>query len=92
MDPDNEENKTVCIVCQKEFKRRSALYRHLRGVHKLTIEFTNRKYKFKCPDSSCSVTFHLANLLRNHIKDVHGVPIQMCFKKFNTYDGYFFSC
>ena len=84
---DQEDNGIVCDLCKKTFKRRSALYYHIRRVHKLVVEFANRKNKFKCPDPSCSVKFHLANLLRNHIQSVHGVQIEMCVKDFNTYDG-----
>lgn len=82
-----EDTGIVCDLCKKTFKRRSALYYHIRRVHKLAVEFANRKNKFKCPDSSCSVTFHLANLLRKHIQDVHNVQIEMCVKFFNTYEG-----
>lgn len=87
MEPENEDSKIECIVCQRKFKRRSALYRHLRGVHKLTVEFAGRKYKFKCPDPGCSVTFHLSEKLRNHITEVHGVQIELCVKWFNSFSG-----
>lgn len=68
-----EKEKTVyrCpyLECGKVFVHHSSRYKHVKEVHE-------GLKKFKCKIDGCLATFGGAVGLRNHKRDVHGIPIE----------------
>ena len=78
-----EERPHVCNICDKGFKRTSALLTHIRGVHAPSSDH-------KCP--ICDKTFRAKLYLDRHVKLVHyrqhkNYKCNVCQKEFTSISG-----
>ena len=56
--------------CDKSYKNKTHLFRHIRIIHEKTETYPKRKPVF-CPFKNCGKSFLRKEQLENHIKKVH---------------------
>lgn len=61
----------VCTYCEKRFSATKNMYRHVRTVHNIEPEISN---KIICPQ--CEKSFESYSKLRLHIKDDHQIALE----------------
>lgn len=62
----------MCPYCEKGFSALKNMYRHVRNVHKVDAEISN---KIVCP--VCEKLFASYSKLRDHIKNDHQIVLEI---------------
>ncbi|CAL1285290.1 unnamed protein product [Larinioides sclopetarius] len=82
----NSIEKLNCIYCDRKFKHRQNLTRHLRTIHK---ELPKRNFNLKCPALACEEIFASRSRLRDHIQLKHDEKLikeEINFLSFEEFD------
>ncbi|CAG0886081.1 unnamed protein product [Darwinula stevensoni] len=74
-----------CYVCGKLSSCRGSLYKHLMSVHKIRAV---TRAPVRCLQDNCKYSFTYVGKLRNHLKVMHKLPIEIDSMQFETMESF----
>lgn len=75
-----------CKVCDKVYKHRQSLQRHMNKEHPMETSMQT-SCKMECQEKSCKFTCRFLYQLRKHLKDSHNFQFNFVSKTFSSYLG-----
>ena len=75
-----------CEVCNKGYKHRQSLQRHINKEHPKETR-VQTCYKIECQEKSCSFTCRFLHQLRKHLVDSHNFHFNFMSETFSSYQG-----
>ena len=79
----NIRNNLVCTICNRQYKHRQSLHRHITRDH----PETQPSGQIKCQEESCSFMCRYLHQLREHLTTIHNIQFEKETKVFNSYSG-----
>ena len=79
----NVHNHLVCTICNRKYKHRQSLHRHITRDH----PEMQTSGQIKCQEESCNFTCRYLHQLREHLTNMHNIQFEKEMKVFNCYPG-----